>query len=127
MSSPKLNGRPIEYDIDDLTDKLLAWAQEDDSINFCGFCADYRVVPSRLTTYSQTNESFRNAYSLAKVIIGARRERKLNENTMHSKAYDLNARTYDEFMDKKHSQIAKEGKTVNDDGQTPDQHLTEGA
>lgn len=99
--------RPREWDRDQVADDLVAWAQLDDSINLCAFCANKLIPPSKLPQWSVECEIFRQAYDLAKIFIAVRREAKLNKNELHVKAYDLNAATYDYFMKKEKRDQAK--------------------
>lgn len=100
-------GRPREWDREALAKDLVEWAQLDTSVNLNGFCAKHLMAAQKLTQFARECENFRSAYEIAKTIVGARRESKLSKQELHVKAYDLNARVYDHFLDEKHTQISK--------------------
>ena len=87
-----------EYDRDDIAMQLIEWAQKDDSINLNAFCGQLLLDPSKISQWAREEESFRRAYKIAKSLIAARRECWLSNETLHSKAYDLNASVYDHFL-----------------------------
>ncbi len=78
---------------------LVEWAEKDDSINFCKFCATKNIRPAKLTQWSHEDpEGFGEAYDIAKAHLGYRREEWLNSKQLHVKAYENNASVYDHFM-----------------------------
>lgn len=87
-----------EYDRDDIAMQLIEWAQKDDSINLNAFCGQLLLDPSKISIWAKEEESFRKAYKIAKSLIAARRELRLSDNSLHQKAYDLNATVYDHFL-----------------------------
>jgi hypothetical protein len=93
-------GRPREHNRDQIAIDLIEWAKKSDSINLCKFCAYYDPIipPCKMSVWAKECENFRNAYECAKLFLGARREEMLNAETLHVKAYDLNATTYDYFL-----------------------------
>jgi hypothetical protein len=95
---PYTIGRPREYNLEEIAKKLVEWAQKEDSVNLNGFCADNGYVPSYITRWARENETFCAAYEYSKACLGKRRERKLSNNELHVKAYDLNATVYDHFL-----------------------------
>jgi hypothetical protein len=102
-------GRPREYDRDQIARDLIEWAKKPDSINLNKFCAlhDPIIPPSYITDWAKECDDFSAAYESAKLFLGFRREEKLNDETLHVKAYDLNAKTYDYFLN---DQLKKESK-----------------
>ena len=48
--------------------------------------------------WAKENDDFRESLECAKASLGARREEWLSTEMLHSKAYDMNARTYDYFL-----------------------------
>ena len=96
----KPGGRPREHDRDQIALDLIEWAKKKDSINLCKFCAYYDPIipPQKLTLFANECPRFREAYECAKLFLGARREEMLNSESLHVKAYDLNAETYDYFL-----------------------------
>lgn len=94
------SGRPIEYDRMQIAKDLIEWAQKPDSINLCKFCVlhDPMIAPSYLSIWAKEDKEFSKAYEMAKSFLGFRREEWLNSETLHVKAYDLNAETYDYFL-----------------------------
>ncbi len=91
-------GRPREYDRDFIACELVLWAKKETSINLCEFCADKMLPPSKISIWAKECPNFRKAYELAKCFLGYRREQMLTKETLHVKAYDLNATTYDYFL-----------------------------
>lgn len=102
-------GRPKEYDRERVSKALLEWAKKPDSINLCKFCAyhDPIIPPSYLSIWANEDDEFSKAYEAAKMFLGFRREEMLSAETLHVKAYDLNATTYDYFLDEKKEKTAK--------------------
>lgn len=97
-------GRPREWDLDEMAYKLIEWVKKPDSINLCGFCAENMLSPSYISRWAKENYSFCQAYEYVKAQLGDRREKMLNEESLHVKAYDLNAKTYDHFLKEEHRQ-----------------------
>lgn len=91
-------GRPREHDRDAIALALVEWAKKDNSINLNAFCCEQLINPSKITIFANECDNFRKAYELAKAFIGYRREQMLNNETLHVKAYDLNAAVYDYFL-----------------------------
>lgn len=94
----RLTGRPREHDRDQIALDLIKWAQRDDSINLNHFCSSNLLAPSKISQWAKEDDSFRQAYEIAKSFIGYRREMLLNQDMLHVKAYDLNAAVYDYFL-----------------------------
>lgn len=90
--------RPREHDRMQIAKDLLEWAKQSDSINLNKFCANNLIAPSKLSLFAKEDEIFRQAYELSKAFIAYRREEWLNQESLHVKAYDLNAATYDYFL-----------------------------
>ena len=95
-----LAGRPKEHDREKLAKELIEWALLPDSINLNGFCCTRKppIAPSKITLFRNESPIFREAYETAKAFLADRREKMLNNETLHVKAYDLNATTYDYFL-----------------------------
>jgi hypothetical protein len=93
-------GRPREHNREQIAIELIEWAKQPDSINLNKFCCTREppMVPSQISIWASECKEFLKAYESAKAFIGARREEKLSRNELHTKAYDLNACTYDFFL-----------------------------
>lgn len=105
------NGRPREHDRKKLAGELVKWAQKPESINLNEFCCIQMIPPSKIAQWAREEEDFRTAYELAKSFLGTRRELWLNQELLHTKAYDLNAAVYDYFLkEEKRDQAAFEVK-----------------
>ena len=102
-------GRPKEFDRDKIAKDLIAWAKLPDSINLCKFCVTYEVFipPKYIAVWAKESDTFSAAYEFAKMCLGARREEMLNSDQLHVKAYDLNAKTYDYFLNEQVQSTAK--------------------
>lgn len=93
-------GRPREHDREAVAERLIEWAKQSNSINLNKFCCTQEppLPPSTLLRWKDEDTKFREAYDTAKAFLGFRREEMLNEETLHVKAYDLNATNYDLFL-----------------------------
>lgn len=108
MTEKNVGGRPREHDRDQIAKDMVEWAKLPDSINLCGFCCTREppMNPRKISEWSKECNTFREAYETAKAFLGNRREKMLNEEMLHVKAYDLNATTYDQFLkDEKRQQM----------------------
>lgn len=101
--------RPREHDRDKIAQDLVEWAKQDGSINLNAFCCSREppLAPSKITEFARECDKFRLAYEEAKAYLGARREQMLTNGTLHVKAYDLNANTYDYFLKQERREQAK--------------------
>lgn len=100
-------GRPREHDRNEIFYDLLLWAKDENSTNLLGFCAKHDLAPSKLWNWAEENPDFRQTLDTAKAHIGFRREERLSQGTLHMKAYDLNASTYDYFLKQEKREQAK--------------------
>src|SRR5260221_9171784 len=93
-------GRPREHNREQIAIDMVDWAKRPDSINLCKFCATYEppMDPCKISIWAKECDMFRKAYNIAKAFLGYRREEMLNAESLHVKAYDLNATTYDFFL-----------------------------
>lgn len=95
-------GRPREHDRKQLADDLIEWAMLEDSLNLCGFAALKLIPPRKIWQFSVEDDYFREAYDLAKAMIGERRDKMLNAKLLATESYKLNAHVYDYFMKQEH-------------------------
>jgi hypothetical protein len=91
-------GRLKVHNREELAEKLIEWAQLDDSINLNKFCAINMITPSKISLYASENDLFRSAYEYAKACIAHRREEWLSCDKLHVKAYASNEAVYDHFI-----------------------------
>lgn len=104
-------GRPIVHDRERLAQELIEWAKLPNSINLNGFCCTRNppLSPIKLSLFRDENKEFREAFQIAKAFLAERRERMLSEETLHVKAYDINATVYDQFLrEEKRAQLEYE-------------------
>ncbi len=80
--------------------QLLEWVEDEESINFVGFCCLYGYLPSLIWRIEKENQEFSDAYTFAKMKLAERRERMLNENQLNYGAWLRYQRTYDPFLDR---------------------------
>jgi len=101
--------RPREHDREKIAEDLIDWAKKEDSINLNKFCCTREppIAPSKISIWASECDKFRKAYEQSKAYIGARREEMLTKGTLHVKAYDLNANTYDYFLKQERREQAK--------------------
>ena len=62
-------GRPPEYTqavIEDMADRLIDWAQNNDALYLESFCKRERTYPQRLSEFAKNNEKFAEALKIAK-------------------------------------------------------------
>lgn len=102
-------GRPKTHEREKLAKELIEWAQLPDSINLNGFCCTRKppLSPSMITVFRNESIEFQQAYETAKAFLADRREKMLNNETLHVKAYDLNATTYDYFLKEERKEQAE--------------------
>lgn len=91
-------GRPQEYNREEIAQKLLEWSRKEDSLNLCAFCGEIEFNPQMLYKWATEKTEFSNTYNIVKAKLGARRELKKNEATIHLASYNMNAPTYDYFL-----------------------------
>lgn len=99
IKNPKIcRGRPQLYDRVDIFNQLEKWLKKDDSINLLGFCVFIGISSKRLSEWALDDKDLSERLQKAKDVLGEKREKKLSDGTLHGKAYDLNASTYDYFL-----------------------------
>jgi len=91
-------GAPRTHDREEVRNKMIEWALEEESLNLNGFCRRVMISPQCILRWAKEEELFGSTYNLVRSILGDRRERALKEGNLHVKAYDLNATTYDAFL-----------------------------
>lgn len=116
-------GRPREHDRDQIVQELIEWAKKDTSMNLNEFCCTREppLSPCKITQWADEEPNFRKSYEAAKAFIGMRREKMLNENRLHVKAYDLNASTYDYFLRAERRAIAEHLASLQKDKEQTDE------
>ncbi len=97
-------GSPRVYDRSEIARQLLEWSLKETSLNLCGFCGEKEIDPNVILRWTKdlNDDEFGRAYRLVKARLGERREQRLGEGKLHTKAYDLNAKTYDYFLKVEH-------------------------
>ncbi len=100
-------------DLNLLADELMEWARKESSMNLNGFCCTRipPLAPFKLLQYAKENEDFRVAYEAAKAFLGDRRERRLNSEELHQRAYESNKCVYDHFI--KNEKIEDDERAIN--------------
>jgi hypothetical protein len=106
MTDNHKGGRPRTRDRVKIAADLVEWAKKDENINLNGFCCEYEPPFSPQVLYEWAEEKdaegwlITESMRIAKAFLAKRREIKLNDGTLHSKAYDKNATAYDYIMKK---------------------------
>lgn len=106
MTDNHKGGRPRTRDRIKIAADLVEWAKKDKNINLNGFCCEYEPPFSPQSLYEMAEEKneegwlISEAMRIAKSYLAIRREQKLNDGTLHAKAYDKNATAYDYVMKK---------------------------
>lgn len=107
MGAPKGNkygegnpnsGRPREYDPELIAKQLDEWVEKEDSINFVGFCSQYKYLPDLINRMSKENKAFSDAYKNAKVSLASRRERLMNQGKLNYGSFHRYQSVYDPFL-----------------------------
>ena len=93
-------GRQRIYDPVMIAEELLEWVQDEDSINFSGFCADRGYLPNLIWRIEKECAEFSEAYTLAKMKLAERRERFLNADMLNYGAFQRYQSGYDPFLTK---------------------------
>lgn len=102
-----VTGRPREYDRELIAQQMIEWVKRDNSINMCGFCSEYWVPYSRMWSWADEDEQFRDVMEMVKLKIAQRREEWVSAKLLHQTAYGMNARVYDKPMHKYYREDAK--------------------
>lgn len=90
-------GRPRTFEPEIEAEALIKWAKDPDKLILRAFAPERGYVPSRMDDWQKESLSFREAYGIAKAMIGARREQLLIENGS-SKPFERYADWYDELL-----------------------------
>ena len=108
MAAPKGNqyakgcetsGRPGGVDLSEEARLLIEWADTDDAIVLREWAAIRRyAAQEKLTAYCQQSEEFRTAYNIARLKIGARREKMLALGKGHAAPFMRYASLYDKEL-----------------------------
>lgn len=93
-------GRPREHDRNAIAQELIEWSKLPDSTNLNGFCCSRNppLPPTKIFQWAKECDYFRQCVDCAKAALAERREKMLNMDLLHAKAYDINARVYDAFL-----------------------------
>lgn len=94
-----------DHEIEWIADKLVEWAQKDDSITLLSFSGEMGIAQTSLYDWEKRNKKMRNSISAAKSIVGARREKMALHNKFNAGivnrtmgVYDDRVRAYDTEM-----------------------------
>ena len=91
------SGRPREHNREKIAQEMLEWAKLDTSTNLLQFCTNREPpLPSyMLCEWADTDKDFHKAYRIAKDFLGWRREQKLSQGLLNSRAYEASCSAYD--------------------------------
>ncbi|MBY0109657.1 MAG: hypothetical protein K2X90_00950 [Candidatus Babeliaceae bacterium] len=67
----------------ELADGLVSWARRDDAIQITDFASMQLIAPSNFAEFAAKSEYFKNAYEIAKTMVGSRRERLALAGKLH--------------------------------------------
>jgi hypothetical protein len=94
-----------DKELDWIAGKLIEWAEDENSVTLLGFCAKMAIPQSSLYAWEEKNPKIKRAMSLAKSMVGARREKLALENKFNAAivnrtlgVYDDRVRAYDKEM-----------------------------
>jgi len=90
-------GRPRTFEPEIEAEALIKWAKDPGNLILRAFAPERGYVPSRMDDWQKESLTFREAYGIAKAMIGARREQLLIENGS-SKPFERYADWYDELL-----------------------------
>jgi hypothetical protein len=94
----KKNGRPREYDREEMMDKLIEFADKDTSLTLGQFSAEYWIPSSSVLRFVDEDENFRKVYEICKNKIGHRRERLYAQGSIPQVSYTRYVRRFDCFL-----------------------------
>lgn len=116
MAAPKGNqyakgcetsGRPCAFDLKEEARRLMDWADTDDALVLREWAAIRRYsAQEKLQAYCEQSEEFRSAYNMARIKIGARREKMLAQGKGNPAPFQRYASLYDKEL-KAHEQELK--------------------
>lgn len=101
-------GRPRVYDPKVIMEEMKEWAQDEESINFAGFCADRGYLPGLIWRLEQECQEFADLYTIVRMKLAERRERHLNADNLNYGAWQRYQRGYDPFLHRHETEIADE-------------------
>ena len=94
-----------EKELDWIAQKLIEYAEDEETVTLLGFCKVMGIAQSSLYDWEEKNSKLRKAMSLARAIIGSRREKLALENKYNAAIvnrtlgiYDDRVRAYDKEM-----------------------------
>ena len=100
-----------DQELDLLTSDLLLWAEQEDSITFGGFIEISGLVNARLYEYAKRHQPLADAITVARQIVGIRREKRGLENKYNASIvmatmplYDPEIRAYRKELAQKDSE-----------------------
>lgn len=78
-SGSETGGRPIKYDLNLETEKLLEWADKDTSTTLLQFCNERETHPQRISEWEKKSEKFSEALKRTKTKIAQRLREKIHD------------------------------------------------
>lgn len=107
------SGRPCRFDLEEEARLLIEWANESDSLVLRKFSAIRGYSgPDKMFEYCKQSDEFRNAYNMAKVLIGARREEWLMKGKGHPAPFNRYAALYDKELQDHEKELKANEKNV---------------
>ena len=107
------NGRPCAFDLAEEARLLMDWADTEDALVLREWAAIRRYSSQeKLQAYCAQSEDFRSAYNMARIKIGARREKMLAKGIGNSAPFQRYASLYDKEL-KAHEKEIKEQDAAN--------------
>jgi len=107
MAPPKGNqyalghhfGRPRKYDLEEEARLLIEWSENEDSLVLREWAAIRRyATPEKMHEYAAMSNDYREAFNIARLNIGARREKMLMQGKGHSAPFMRYAALYDKEL-----------------------------
>jgi hypothetical protein len=115
----RFNLSPIgDHEIEWIADRVIEWAEDEESVTLLGFCAANGISQSSLYDWEKRNHRMRQAISTAKSIVGARREKMALQNKFNAGIVNRTMGVYDDRVHAYDKEMRMLGSSGEDRAQT---------
>ena len=87
--------RPREYDREEAMKVMIEWAKIDGNDSLLQFSSDTSILPSMIFTWCEQEPHFKKVYEEVKMILAAKRERRMDRGKMAQAVYNKTHHVYD--------------------------------
>jgi len=92
--------RPREYNREEVMTIMIEWCKVDGNDSLLQFSADTGILPSSIFTWCDEEPSFQKVYEQAKMILAAKREKRMDRGKMAQCVYNKTHHVYDTYAKK---------------------------